>query len=314
MMKAAVIHSYGDPSVLVYEDVPRPTAGVGEVLVKVVAAGINPVDHKTRSGRGVSGRFGENPFPIILGWDISGVVESVGDGVTKFKPGDEVYGMVHFPLLGKAYAEYVTAPETHLALKPHFLDHIHAAAVPLVALTAWQALFDTANLEAGQRVLIQAAAGGVGHIAVQLAKWKGAFVIGTTSTGKMEFLKRIGVDEVIDYTAAPFENSVQGIDVVFDSLGGEITDRSLKVLKPGGFLVAIVGAARLDNAANYGVLAKGILVHTSDTQLAQIAQIIDSGELQVDVSEVLPLADAGKAHELIASGHTRGKIVLEMPV
>jgi NADPH:quinone reductase len=312
LMKAVRIHAYGEPDVLIYEDAPRPKPAEGEVLVRVYAVGVNPVDHKTRLGRGVARRLPENPFPVIVGWDISGVVETVGAGVTQFKKGDEVYGMVHFPALGNAYAEYITSPAAHLALKPRSINHIQAATVPLAALTAWQALFDTANLGAGQKVLIHAAAGGVGHIAAQLAKWKGAYVLGTASTGNQEFLREIGVDEPIDYSITPFEQVAQNVDVVFDSIAGEITERSFKVLKPGGFLVAILSNPYLENAHDFGVQAQSILVHTSDFQLAEIASLIDKGHLRSEVSHVFSLAEAYKAHQQIASGHTRGKIALEV--
>ncbi|MBZ0287931.1 MAG: NADP-dependent oxidoreductase, partial [Anaerolineae bacterium] len=214
-MKAARIHSYGAPDVLVYEDAPRPTADIGDILVRVHAAGVNPVDYKTRQGRGIGGGS-TDVLPLILGWDVSGVVESVGAGVTAFKPGDEVYSMVRFPEIGSAYAQYVAAPVSDFARKPHSLDHIHAAAVPLAALTAWQILFDTAHLVSGQTILIHAAAGGVGHLAVQLAKWKGARVIGTASAHNADFLREMGVDEVIDYTAVHFEDLVGPVDVVVD--------------------------------------------------------------------------------------------------
>src|SRR5690349_8029770 len=190
MMKASRIHEYGAPDVLTYEDAPRPEAGIGEILVRVHAAGINPVDFKTRRGKGMGGGS-RDLLPLIVGWDISAVVEAIGTGVTNYQPGDEVYSMVRFPEIGSAYAQYVAAPASHFARKPQVLDHIHAAATPLAALTAWQILFDTAHLVAGQRILIHAAAGGVGHLAVQLAKWKGAHVIGTASARNADFLREI---------------------------------------------------------------------------------------------------------------------------
>lgn len=311
-MKAVRIHAYGEPAVLVYEDAPRPEPKAGEVLVRVHAAGVNPVDSKTRAGRGMAGRYG-SPFPLIVGWDISGVVESVGAGVTAYKPGDAVYSMVRFPAIGDAYAEYVAVAVSDLAPKPKTLDHVHAAAVPLAALTAWQALFDTANLSAGQTVLIHAAAGGVGHLAVQLAKWKGARVIGTASARNADFLREIGVDEVVDYTDAPFEDVVRDVDVVMNCVSPDLADRSFKTLKPGGFLVSIAGAPSEAVASKFDVKFGGILVHVDAAQLAAITEVIDGGHLKPFVELVVPLAEAAKAHEAIDTGRTRGKIVISVP-
>jgi NADPH:quinone reductase-like Zn-dependent oxidoreductase len=268
------------------------------------------VDSKTRAGRGMANRF-SNPFPLIVGWDISGVVESVGANVTEFQPGDEVYAMTRFPEIGSAYADYVSVPANQLALKPKNLDHIQAAAVPLVALTAWQILFDIAHLEAGQRILIHAAAGGVGHIAVQIAKWKGAYVIGTASARNADFLREIGADEVVDYHATPFEDVVQPVDVVLDCVGG-LAERSLKVLKPGGFLSWITSGFAPERIAELGIRAGGTLVHTDQAQLKQITALIEAGNLKPVIDKVFPLAEAAKAHEAIDTGRTRGKIVLSV--
>lgn len=310
-MKAARIHAYGDPNVFVYEDVPRPQPGAGEALVRVQAAGVNPVDFKTRAGRGMGGGS-TDLLPLIVGWDISGVVETVGAGVTTFRPGDEVYSMVRFPEIGSAYAEYVAAPASDFALKPKTLDHIQAAAVPLAALTAWQVMFDTADLSAGQTILIHAAAGGVGHLAVQLAKWKGARVIGTASPRNADFLRELGVDEVVDYTAAPFEDVVHDVDVVLDCVGGDVSERSVKVLKSGGFLSWITSGLSQERIAELGIRAGGILVHIDSEQLAEIARLIDAGTIKPYVEQVFPLAEASKAHEAIETGRTRGKIVLSV--
>jgi NADPH:quinone reductase-like Zn-dependent oxidoreductase len=310
-MKAARIHEYGDPNVFVYEDAPRPQAKAGEVLVRVHAAGVNPVDFKTRAGRGMGGGS-HDLLPLIVGWDISGVVEAIGEGVSAFRPGDEVYSMVRFPEIGSAYAEYVAAPASDFVAKPTTLDHIEAAAVPLVALTAWQIMFDTAHLSAGQTILIHAAAGGVGHVAVQLAKWKGARVIGTASARNADFLRELGVDEVVDYTAAPFEDVVRDVDVVLDCVGG-LLERSIKVLKPGGFLSWIAGglpAERVAELAEQGIRAGGILVHIDNKQLAEIATLIDAGYVKPYIEQVFPSVEASKAHEAIETGRTRGKIVL----
>lgn len=310
-MKAVRIHEFGDPSVLRYEDAPIPQPAEGEVLIRVRAAGVNPVDWKTRAGRGVAKRL-EAPFPLILGWDVSGVVKEVGAGVTQFKAGDEVFGLVRFPQAGGAYAEYTAAPASHLTFKPRTLDHIHAAALPLASLTAWQALFEAAQLEAGQRVLIHAAAGGVGHIAVQLARWRGAYVIGTASTRNVEFVQQLGASEVIDYETASFEQYVHEVDVVFDPLAGEVRERSWQVLKKGGVLVSILGEPAAGAAAAYGVRAAYVLVRPEASQLAQIAALVDEGHLKPVVDTVYPLEKAASAHEHLERGHLRGKIVLQV--
>lgn len=311
-MKAARIHVYGDPNVFVYEDAPRPQPDAGELLVRVQAAGVNPVDFKTRAGRGMGGGS-PDLLPLIVGWDVSGVVEAVGAGVSAFRPADEVCGMVRFPEIGNAYAEYVAAPASDFAPKPTSLDHIQAAAVPLAALTAWQVMFDTAHLSAGQTILIHAAAGGVGHLAVQLAKWKGARVIGTASARNADFLRELGVDEVIDYTAVPFEEVVRDVDVVLDCVGGDVSERSVKVLKPGGFLSWISGGLSKQRIAELGIRAGGILVHIDNGQLAEIAGLIDAGTIKPTIEQVFALAEASKAHEAIETGRTRGKIVLSVP-
>jgi NADPH:quinone reductase-like Zn-dependent oxidoreductase len=309
IVKAVRLYAFGDPSVLVYEEAPRPNPGRGEVLVRVHAAGVNPADWKIRQ-RGPWTDWGG--FPLILGWDISGVIEAIGPEVSSFQVGDAVYGMVRFPQQGAAYAEYVAAPADQLALKPTTIDHMRAAAVPLAALTAWQALFDTANLMAGQTVLVHAAAGGVGHFAVQLAKWKGATVLGTASARNGELLRELGVDRVIDYTAAPFETSAQELDVVLNTVDGEILSRSWSTLKPGGFLVSIAGQPSPEQAAAHRVQAKNILVHTSAAQLVELASLIDAGHINPMIETVLPLSDAAKAHSIGERGRTRGKIVLRI--
>lgn len=236
-MRAIVVNEWGGPENLVEREIDRPEPGLGEVLVRVHAAGVNPVDWKTRDS-GALIAWGEHP---IVGWDVSGTVEAVGPGVTLHAPGDEVYGMPHFPRQAGGYAEYVSAPARHFAAKPAALDHVQAAALPLAALTAWQALVDTAGVSAGQRVLVHAAAGGVGHLAVQIAKARGAYVIGTASAGKHALLRELGADEVIDYRTTDFEDAVADVDVVIDAVGGDYTRRSLKVLKAGGHLVTLPG-------------------------------------------------------------------------
>ncbi len=308
-MKAVVLHDFGGPEVLSYEDVPRPEPGAGEVLIRVYAAGINPVDWKTRQSGGLIKSRG-GTLPYILGWDVSGVVEAVGADADGFAVGDAVYGMVRFPQMGAAYAEYVTAPVTDIADKPATVDHLQAAAVPLVGLTAWQALFESAQLASEQRILVQAAAGGVGHIAVQLAKWRGATVIGTASARNADYLREIGVDEVIDYHAVRFEDVVHNVDVVLETVGGENALRSLSVIKPGGVLVSITGLPAPEVLAQYDVRTERILVRPEASQLTELARLIDEGIVKPNVDAVFPLAEVGKAHALGEQGHTRGKIVL----
>ncbi len=311
-MKAVRIHEYGGLDALKYEDVPRPEPGPGELLIRIHAAGVNPSDTKIREGAAFASMITE-PFPYILGWDISGVVEETGQGVEGFKPGDAVYGMVNFPYGGGGYAEYVSAPAAHVALKPVTVDHIHAAALPLAALTAWQALFDAAGLSAGQKVLIHAAAGGVGHLAVQMARWKGVKQIsGTASDRDEEYLEDIGLDEFVDYKTERFENAVKELDVVMDCVGGEVQERSWKVLKKGGFLVTIMAPPPDGRAEEYGVRSERIFVHPDAGELKEIAALVDDGYLMPAIYDVFPLSEARAAHELVEKGHTRGKIVLRV--
>lgn len=308
-MKAVRIHRYGDLRVLIHEDAPRPAPGRGEILVRVHAAGVNPVDWKVREG--LMRALLDHRLPLILGWDVSGVVEEVGPGVAGLREGDEVYSR---PDLGRdgSYAELIVIRASEAAPKPASIDHTRAAAVPLAALTAWQVLFDSAGLAAGQTVLIHAAAGGVGHFAVQLARWKGARVIGTASAANAEFVRDLGAGEVIDYRTTRFERAVRDVDVVLDAVGGEVQERSWKVLRKGGILVSIVSRVPEQAAARYGARGLSVLVQPNAEQLGQIARLIDSGVLAPTVSEVLPLAEARRAHELIQEGHTRGKIVLRV--
>lgn len=311
LMKAVVNHEFGAPNVLRVEDVPRPAPGDGEVLIRVHAVGINPVDWKTRQSGGILNAMGV-PLPYILGWDVSGVIEDVGANVSSFAPGQDVYGMVRFPHIGNAYAEYVTAPVGDIALKPASIDHVHAAAVPLVALTAWQGWFEHAQLAPGQRVLVQGAAGGVGHFAAQLAKWRGAHVIGTASERNADYLREIGVDEVIDYHAVRFEDVARDLDAVFETVSAATAARDLGMLKPGGILVSVAGLPEPDVIAQYPVRAESFLVRTSGEQMAELTTLIDSGAVRPHVDAVFPLADAAKAHALGELGHTRGKIVLKV--
>src|SRR5467141_3467494 len=308
-MKAIRIHNYGGPEVLQYEDAPRPKPQAGEVVVRVHAAGVNPIDWKVREGHMKD--FWPHKFPLILGWDLSGVVEELGRGVSRFKIGDEVYS-VPDPTRNGAYGDHIVVREPELALKPNSLHHIRAAVVPLAALTAWQSLFDTAQLQPGQRVLIHAGSGGVGHLAVQLAKWKGAYVFATASTKNQDLLRALGVDEPIDYTQQRFEDIARQIDIILDTLGGETQERSWSVLKKGGNLVSLVQPPSEEKAKELGVRAGFVAGHPSGAQLAEIAKIIDSGKLAPIIDRILPLSEARRAHELSQSGHTRGKIVLRV--
>ncbi|MDO8541510.1 MAG: NADP-dependent oxidoreductase [Opitutaceae bacterium] len=308
-MKAVCIYSYGGPGVLVYEDVPRPRPGSGEVLIRVYAAGINPVDWKIREGH--LKEMLHHTLPLILGWDVSGVVEVLGAGVLRTRVGDEVFSHSDISRDG-AYAEFVVIREAEVALKPKSIDHVHAAALPLAGLTAWQSLFDAAKLAAGQRVLIHAAAGGVGTLAVQLAKQKGAHVVGTSSARNHDFLRQLGVDQVVDYQTARFENVVEPVDVVLDTMGGEIQDRSWKVLRRGGILVSLVTPPSAEIAARHGVRHTSVSTQPNAAQLAEIAKLVDAGKLQAIVETVLPLSEATRGHELSERGHRRGKIVLRV--
>ena len=310
-MKAVRIHNYGGPEVLHVEDAPRPAPGSGELLIRVYAASVNAIDWKTRAGY-LKDVF-PLPLPYIPGWDVSGVVEAVGSGVTRLKKGDEVYARPDAARNGKGtHAEYVVVKETEAALKPKSIDHVHAAAIPVVALTAWQALFDTAALSKGQRILIHGAAGGVGSFAVRLAKWKGAHVIGTASGRNQAFLRELGVDEPIDYEKARFEDVVHDVDIVLDLLGGDTQNRSWRVLKKGGILVSIVAPPSADEAAKNGVRSAFFSAHPSSSQLSEIAKLVDAGKLKPMVETVLPLQDARRAYELNETGHVRGKRVLKV--
>src|SRR5256714_4155047 len=308
-MKAIRIHNYGGPEVLQYEDAPRPQPETGEVLVRVHAAGVNPIDWKVREGHMKD--FWPHKFPLILGWDLSGVVEEIGAGVSRFKKGDEVYSVPDVSRDG-AYAEYIVVRESELALKPKSLHHIRAAAVPLAALTAWQSLFDTAQLQPGQRVLIHAGSGGVGHFAVQLAKWKGAHVFATASTKNQDLLRELGVDKAIDYTQQRFEDIARDIDIVLDTIGGETQEGSWSDLKKGGSLVSLVQPPSEEKAKGLGVRTASIGAQPNGAQLAEIAKIIDSGKPAPIIDRILPLSEARRGHELSQSGHTHGKITMRV--
>jgi NADPH:quinone reductase-like Zn-dependent oxidoreductase len=306
-MRAIRQEAFGGPEVLRLAEVDRPEPLGTEVLVRVKAAGVNPVDWYTRMGEGYL-----RSFPLTVGWDVSGVVEEAGLGVTRFVPGDEVFGMPWFPREAAAYAEYVTAPSRQLVRKPAALSHVEAAGLPLAGLTAWQVLVDAADVQAGQRVLIAAAAGGVGHLAVQIAKARGAYVIGTARAAKHSFVRGLGADEVIDYTKVAVPDVVSGLDVVLDPVGRAARDW-LPVIKPGGMLLPF-GAddypALLVTAAERGITVKLVLVEPDGHALEALAALAGEGRLRVHVDATLPLASAARAHELSEQRRARGKIVL----
>lgn len=308
-MKAIRIHQFGGPEVLHYEDVPCPAPAADEVLIRVHAAGVNPVDWKIREGR-LQGRINHH-LPLTPGWDVAGVIEKTGTGVTQFKAGDAVYARPDIARDG-AYADYIVVHASEVALKPESLDFIHAAAVPLSALTAWQSLFEAGNLQPGQKILIHAGAGGVGHYALQLAHWKGARVITTTSARNADFVRAHGADEVIDYTTTRFEDVVRDVDMVFDTVGGEVQQRSWQTLKKGGILVSILALTVPEGSAQRGWRSAYVFVQPSAQQLALIADLVDAGTVRPHVDSVMALRDATKAHSLIQGGHARGKIVLQV--
>jgi len=308
-MKAVRVHEYGGPEALRYEDAPRPDPGPGEVLIRVHAAGVNPVDVAVRAGF-----FKERikyPLPMIPGWDVSGVVEATGAGVSRLKVGDEVYSRPDISRNG-SYAEYMVAKESEVARKPKSIDHVHAAAIPLAALTAWQALFDAGKLSAGQTALIHGAAGGVGSFAVQFAKLKGARVIAIASARNHDYLRSLGADQVIDYNATKFETVVRDVDVVLDAITGEVADRSYGVIRKGGIYVSILMPPSAEKAAAHGVRVAHVFVQPIVEELDEIAKLVDSGELKVTLEKVFPLAQAAAAQESVATKHTRGKIVLRV--
>ncbi|MFF2656590.1 NADP-dependent oxidoreductase [Kitasatospora sp. NPDC058032] len=305
-MRAVVQQTVGGPEVLEVVETDRPAPLSAEVLVRVHAAGVNPVDAAVRSG--MYPLLGEPPFGV--GWDISGVVEEAAPGA-RFKVGDEVFGMPFFPRAATGYAEYVAVPSRQVARKPASLDHVQAAALPLAALTAWQGLVDAAGLAEGQRVLIHRAAGGVGHLAVQIAKARGAHVIALASEAKHEFVRSLGADEVLDYREEGFLERVGQVDVVFDSSSQGTA--SLAVLPEGGVLVSIMEHWNTALAAEVEAAGRrfaGVSVEPDYASLEAIARLVDEGRIRPHIAETFPLEEAGKAHELIATGRTQGKIVL----
>lgn len=309
-MKAIRIHGRGGPEHLVYEDVPQPHPGQGEVLVRVSATGV--IANELRWDATYQNEAEELRLLPIPGRDLSGVVEEVGPGITTLTKDTQVYAMLGYGRDG-AEAEYTIALPNELAPQPRTLDPIQAAAVPLTALTAWQALFNRAKLLAGQTLLIHGASGGVGVFAVQLAHWAGADVIATASARNRDFLHELGASVVIDYTSTRFEEVAHAVDLVFDTVGGETLQRSWQVIKPGGVLVTIVGPPpSFENAKAHGIHPFWFVVEPNRDELIQIGTLIDAGHLRPIIDTVLPLSQARQAYEQGARGHTRGKIVLRV--
>jgi len=308
-MRAVTQDEFGGPEVLRLTELPRPSPGPAEVLVRVRASGVNPTDWKHRAG----GRFLGDP-PFTLGWDVSGVVEEVGLGVAVLEPGDEVMGMLPYPGQGGGYAEYVVASSRTFVRRPEGLGPVSAAALPLVSLTAWQALVDVAGLTSGQRVLIHAAAGGVGHVAVQIAAHRGAYVVGTASAVKHNFVRGLGAHEVIDYRAVDFAAEVHDVDVVLDTIGDDYGPRSLATMRRGGRYVSITPAnvhPELGSAAqDAGVRTAVMLVERDHATLTEVARLAATEALRVEVAATFPAEQAARAHELGERGGTTGKIVL----
>ncbi|HMO50037.1 MAG TPA: NADP-dependent oxidoreductase [Kiritimatiellia bacterium] len=315
-MKTILFRAYGGPEVLEMAEVSDPHPGPNEVRIRVRAAGVNPVDSKIR--RGLLQQRLPHVLPIIPGWDVAGEVDAVGDGVTRFRVGDAVFAYARKPVVQfGAYAEYIVLPENQAANKPVRASHVEAASIPLAALTAWQSLFDAAGLRAGQSVLIHAGAGGVGGFAIQLAKQAGATVITTAGPENHAYVRSLGADEVIDYRALDFRAAVSehfpgGVDVAYDTVGGDVQTRSADVVKPGGVLVSILAYADEAALRARGIETRYVFVAPNREQLAELAARFDAGTLTTRIAGVLPLSEAATAHRQIETGHTAGKLVLRL--
>src|SRR5213596_19030 len=306
-MKAVVAHEYGAPDVLKFEEVPRPEPKEDEALVRVIASAVNPADPLTLSGK-YAKEFGTH-LTLIPGYDIAGIVEKTGAQITKIKVGDAVYG---YPTFGGGWADYVTVKEWEVARKPKSLSFVDAAAVPMGALTSWQALVDVTKLQPGQTVLIHGGSGGVGSFAVQIAKAHGACVIATASTANEDLLKQLGADVAIDYTKTKFEDVAKDVDAVLDPVGKETLTRSYGVVKKGGIVMSLVARPDPAEIKKRGIRGAGISVHPDSEDLGEIAQLIDAGKIKPIVTQVLPLSEAIKAEQQAATHHTRGKVVLQI--
>lgn len=314
-MKAIVLKDFGDIDQLRIKEIPQPEIKDNEVLIRARAIGLNPVDVKTRIGKGQAARL-KDQHPMILGYDVSGTVTAVGASVTRFKKGDDVFGMINIPGAGKTYAEFVAAPAEQISLKPENISHEEAAASSLAAMTAWEALVHKAEIKSGQKVLIHAASGGVGHFAVQIAKYFGAYVIGTSSAQNRDFVLSIGADEHIDYKSEKFEDVSPMVDVVLETIGGDNIDRSLKVLKEGGVIVSLPSGTSqgiAEKAAAQNKKGVFFLVNSSGDDMRHIADMLKSGAIRPHISHVYSFEEIGKAHEVLASGKTKGKLVMTAP-
>lgn len=308
-MKAVRIHEYGNGDVLSYEDTPLPTMSSDDVLIRVVATSVNPVDWKIREG--YLKDMIPYQLPITLGWDVSGVIEAVGDNATRFKIGDAVFSRPDISRNG-TYAEYITVREDEVAHKPKTISHCEAASIPLAGITAWEALVTTAQLSANQKVLIHAGSGGVGSLAIQLAKSRGAYVVATTSKKNRALVQSLGADEVIDYQAQAFEDLVKDVDVVFDTIGGEVQESSWSVLKPGGILVSITSPPSDERAKTLGVRCAFVFIQPNADILAQLAELVDIGSIRPIVGAEFALKDIAKAHAFSQTGRAIGKIVIHV--
>jgi len=308
-MKAVVVNEYGGPEVLKYQDAPRPEPKDDEILVRVIAAAVNPVDSYVRQG--MFAKRGMDNRPAIIGYDIAGVVEKTGANAKKFKAGDKVYSYLSV-MRGGGYAEFTIAKESETALKPTNINFVEAAAVPLAATTAWQALVDTAKIDKGQSVLIHGGSGGVGSFAIPIAKARGAKVIATASTAHQELLKQLGVDQAIDYTTTKFEDVVKNVDVVLNCVRADALGRSYGVVKKGGIIVSITDEPDQNECAKYGIRGSRLGAHPDAKVLEELTKLIEAGKMTPIVSQTFPLADASKAHQQIETHHTLGKIVLKV--
>ena len=309
MMKAIVVHEYGGPEVLHYEEAPRPQPNDNEVLIRVIAASVNPVDAAIRSGK--YAEYFHTKLPLIPGMDAAGVIEKAGSKITALKAGDPVYAFFTLREEG-GYGEFALAKEGEVARKPSSITYEEAAAVPAAGSTAWQALVDAAKLGPGQTVLIHGGSGGVGHFAIQIAKARGARVIATASTANQEFLKKLGVDQAIDYTATKFEDVVKDVDVVLDAVGGDTLRRSYSVVKKGGIIVTIAGEPDQAALDAHGIRGVSISAAPKSETFAELTRLIEDGKVKPVVTQVFPLAEVAKAQEQIATRHTRGKIILRV--
>ena len=309
MMKAIVVHEYGGAEVLHYEEAPRPQPNDNEVLIRVLAASVNPVDAAIRSGK--YAEYFHTKLPLIPGMDAAGVIEKAGSKITALKAGDPVYAFFTLREEG-GYGEFALAKEGEVARKPSSITYEEAAAVPAAGSTAWQALVDAAKLGAGQTVLIHGGSGGVGHFAIQIAKARGARVIATASTANQEFLKKLGVDQAIDYTATKFEDVVKDVDVVLDAVGGDTLRRSYSVVKKGGIIVTITGEPDQAALDAHGIRGVSISAAPKSETFAELTRLIEDGKVKPVVTQVFPLAEVAKAQEQIATRHTRGKIILRV--